>query len=76
MTDAEKVQFLEIWRRQQQGYRVVQHLRERALPDTSTPVAVASLMGAFEYSAQHPVPRERTGLVEFYQAMKKSLPSE
>jgi hypothetical protein len=76
MTDAEKEQFLDIWRRQQEGYRIAQHLRERALPETVTPVAVATLMGAFEYSAKHPVPRKRSGLVEFYQAMKKTLPSE
>jgi hypothetical protein len=75
MTDAEKEHFRDVWRQQQEGYRMIQHLREKALPETSTPQAVESLMGAFEYAALHPVPRKQTGLIEFYRAMKKSLPS-
>ena len=72
MTEAEKEHFLDVWRRQQEGYRKIQRLRDLELQSMSVKQGVAGLRTAFQIAGAHPVQRKSSGLVEFYAALKKS----
>ncbi len=70
MTEEQRVHLKEIHQRMQEGYRIMDDLRLKALKDLDTVNAVESLRTAFEM-AQKLTPRNGSGLEEFYAALAK-----
>ena len=72
MTPEEKAHFLEIYHRQQEGYRIMEVMRRKDLRTTDTVKAMECLSDFFDHALLSQPMRESSGLVEFYQALAKS----
>jgi hypothetical protein len=73
VTDEQRKAFQDLQRRKAIGYAEAERLRYERVKETSTMDAIASLRRAFQLAAESMPARPSSGLVEFYQALSRSL---